>query len=246
MKKYFFIVLVIVICVALAGCGKTTVKDEEKEKTTVKDEEKEKFNNLISNAFIGDIIEFGIYEQDNNEENGKEKIQWRVIDTSNNRVLVVSNNLLDYRSFYEGDIGYWNESSIREWLNSEFLNESFSVEEQEYIPSVNIVTTVYSNPMERFSTDDRVFLMSAEEIEKYFPSRADRLSTPTAYAQEKYDKAKTYDYIRWFTRNHNDIHGGYSHITVNTNKWRSEGLFEEWYYQRPAYIRPAMWIKVSD
>lgn len=236
MKKILSIFLVIIICGSLASCSKTSVEDEEKEK----------FDSLIVNAFVGDIIEFGKYEQDANEENGKEKIQWTVIDSSNNRVLVVSSKLLEYKKFYEGDVGYWNESSIREWLNSEFLNNSFSAEEQKYIPSVNIVTSVYSNPIERFSTEDRVFLMSTDEIEKYFPSRADRLAIPTDFAKEKYDEAKTYDYVRWWTRNHDDVYGGFSHITVNTNKWKSEGTFEEWNYQRFAYIRPAMWIKIPD
>ncbi len=236
MKKMLSIIMSIIIGMSFAGCGHKAIEDQEKEK----------FNDLITNAFVGDIIQFGVYEQDANEENGKEEIEWTVIDTANNRVLVVSSQLLDYKNFYEGEIGYWNESKIRNWLNADFLNESFSTEEQERIPSVNIVTTVYSNPKERFSTEDRIFLMSAEEVEKYFPVGVDRIAIPTDFAKEKYNEVKNYDYTRWFTRNHNDVYGGDSHITINTNKWNSEGAFEEIRFNRPAYIRPAMWIQVLD
>lgn len=243
MKKVLLILMSIIICISFVGCIEKSSKNGENNESNI---QKEKINSTIKNSFVGDIIKFGKYEQDANEENGKEEIEWTVLDTENNTILLVSSKLLDYKSFYEGETGYWNESEIRQWLNNDFINESFTAEEQKHIRLVNIVTTVYSNPLERFTTEDRVFLMSAEEVEKYFPSRADRLASPTEFANKQYDEAKTYDYIRWFTRNHNDVYGGYSHISINTNKWQSEGLFEEWRYKKPAFIRPAMWIKVLD
>ena len=39
---------------------------------------------------VGDIIEFGSYEQDNDSSNGSEPIKWRVLEVSDGSALVVS------------------------------------------------------------------------------------------------------------------------------------------------------------
>lgn len=52
-------------------------------------------NELLQSAQIGDYIYFGVYEQDNDEENGKEKIEWIVIDKSDNKLFVISKYVLD-------------------------------------------------------------------------------------------------------------------------------------------------------
>lgn len=45
----------------------------------------------IKGAKVGDYITFGKYEQDNDESDGQEDIEWRVLDKQDNKILVSAN-----------------------------------------------------------------------------------------------------------------------------------------------------------
>lgn len=63
----------------------------------------------------------------------------------------------------------WENCSMRNWLNGEFLEEHFSDAEQERILSVNVVNkdnTVYETEGGN-NTRDKVFLLSTEEVMQY-------------------------------------------------------------------------------
>jgi len=79
------------------------------------------------------LVEYGVYEQDNNIENGKEPIQWIVfyIDEENNAMKLLSRYILDTKQFNDDtDRTSWEKSSLREWLNNEFYVEAFSEQEK--------------------------------------------------------------------------------------------------------------------
>ena len=44
---------------------------------------------------IGDVITFGKYEQDNKTSNGKEDIEWIILDRQGDKVLLISRMALD-------------------------------------------------------------------------------------------------------------------------------------------------------
>ena len=71
---------------------------------------------------VGDIIVFGHYEQDNKTKNGKEPIEWRVLDIdAAGQLLVISDKVLERKKYNETNPGYrgitWEKSTIRSWLN---------------------------------------------------------------------------------------------------------------------------------
>lgn len=87
----------------------------------------------------GDIIRFGTYEQDNNLENGKEDIEWQVVYGNNfnqyaSYVTLISKNAIEYMYFDTND---WENSSLRYWLNNDFLNEAFAPEQQAVLDSLD-------------------------------------------------------------------------------------------------------------
>lgn len=55
---------------------------------------------------VGDIIESGSYEQDNNISNGKGPIEWIVLENEDNHALLISLNCLDYKT-YNTDNGFF-------------------------------------------------------------------------------------------------------------------------------------------
>ncbi len=139
-------------------------------------------------AEVGDIVFFGTYEQDNEISNGKENIEWRVLAKENNKILIISDKGLDcqvYDTLDEEDECSWENCTLRKWLNDDFLNEAFSAEEQSKIQITNVrgdesqynMTSRYS-----YSTEDMVFLLSINEVKKYFSSQSEWECKPTDYA----------------------------------------------------------------
>ena len=143
---------------------------------------------VLKGVEVGDYIEFGAYEQDNNTSNGEEPIEWRVLEVEGNRALLISEKALDCVEYNEmwADIT-WEDCTLREWLNNEFINEAFSSSEKSQIPTVKVEAE--DNPEYGTEagndTEDKVFLLSIDEAEKYFDSDAERMCKPTEYANEK-------------------------------------------------------------
>ena len=140
---------------------------------------------LLKNSKVGDIVYFGTYEQDNDTSNGKENIEWLVLAKENNRVLVISDKALDcqkYNSSYT-DVT-WENCTLRKWLNNDFINAAFSDDEKARIPTVTVSAGEnpywYTSP--GLATEDKVFLLSITEANKYFSSDSARQCEPTDYA----------------------------------------------------------------
>ena len=145
----------------------------------------------ITPAAAGEIITFGMYEQDNNTANGSEPIEWIVLDNQGDRMLVISRYGLDYKIYNEtGEAVTWETCTLRSWLNSEFYNTAFNDSEK-----ASIRTTTLNNPdspsfgtIGGNTTADNVFCLSIDEAEVYFgayDSRRDNQSISTkatAYA----------------------------------------------------------------
>ena len=117
------------------------------------------------------FVYFGSYEQDYDKKNGKEPIIWRVLDVEDDKVLLLSEYVLDKQHYHNTDEAVtWETSSLRLWLNSTFYTEAFSVAERERV--LETVVTTPDNP--QYSTDggedtnDFVFVLSLDEVEEYF------------------------------------------------------------------------------
>ena len=135
----------------------------------------------------GSVIRFGWYEQDNDASDGKEEIEWIVLDTDGSRALVVSKYGLEPREFNDELNLYkavaWDNSQLRSWLNDAFYNSAFSAGHQKMI----LLTDVKAdpNPDSRVhpgrNTKDHVFLLSVPEAAQYFASDSERQCFGTAY-----------------------------------------------------------------
>ncbi len=136
-------------------------------------------------AEVGDYVFFGAYEQDNNTSNGKEDVEWRVLEIKDGKALVISKYGLDCKQYNTSRTDVtWKTCSLRKWLNNDFINAVFSAEEKAMIPTV----TVSADKNPEYSTNpgnatqDQVFLLSITEANKYFSSDSAILCEPTKYA----------------------------------------------------------------
>ena len=143
---------------------------------------------------VSSIVAFGHYEQDDNTDNGAETIEWIVLDydKTKNRTLLLSQYGLDTKPYNSMQTNItWENSSLRKWLNEEFLNTAFTAEEQSAI-----LITYVDNSMSQgcWNTDggnnttDKIFLLSFKEANRYLgvttnDSNDTRTRVqPTAYA----------------------------------------------------------------
>ncbi len=192
---------------------------------------------------------FGSYEQDGDSSNGKEPIEWLVLDRDGDKVLLISKYALDYQSFmpfYEPVTEHytWEGCSLRRWLNGTFLNAAFSADERQRLLTTTVITSPGSLHRENgpVTTEDRVFLLSNTEVYAYFASEAATAAEYTAYALSENPwpgSAATPGPADWWLRttdgyDHPD--GVYADGRVGEGARAYEG----------EYVRPAIWITVDE
>ena len=134
---------------------------------------------------VGQYVVFGSYEQDNNTQNGKENIEWLILDYDEtaDEVLLVSRYGLHSLPFHNTTVyPTWAESDIRAWLNNEFINAAFTAGEQDAIAETKLSTARTTLVEGGADTVDRIYLLSIEEYELYFASNAESKAAPTKYA----------------------------------------------------------------
>lgn len=197
------------------------------------------------NVEISDYIQFGNYEQDNDKSNGKEKIEWLVIDKQENKILVISKFALDCAPYNDEEKNItWEECSLRSWLNNDFINSAFSANEKYVIQSTKVI-----NEDGTYNTDggndttDNIFLLSISETEKYFASEQDRICNPTAYVSEKISDSndREDDTCWWWLRSP----GRYKNYASGVNYIGSINEFGDVVYNDTYSVRPALWITLK-
>ncbi len=195
------------------------------------------FNKIRDSIKIGDTIKFGKYKQRADDEESF-SILWRVIDKKDNEFLIISESILDAISYnnYYSDNMTWSGCSLRKWLNEDFYNIAFTPTEKDYIKNTVLINNlVKKNEPE---TQDNVFLLSSDEITRYFTNEAAKKCYASDYA--KCNLGINEDYLcRWLTRTSDD--SGKLYIVSNDGiMYKDESVYEK------LGIRPAMWINIGD
>ena len=120
-------------------------------------------NSVVDNF---DTVIFGSYPQSDASGNAKEPIEWIVLDQQDNKTLLLSKYILDYKCYNNEEIDvWWNISSLRNWLNNDFYNSAFSSDEQNKISwaTVDLTDHTFSATIQ-----DKIFCLNVEEVRKYF------------------------------------------------------------------------------
>ena len=135
---------------------------------------------------IGDTIEFGMYELDKNESNGKEPLKWDVVAIEDGKMLLYCKHVVEYKEFDKHGSDLWEYSSLREWLNTSFYDKAFNKDLQARILCTDRANTTgwYISDVEKHegwdaqttwwlhngkapNTLDMVFVCSMDEYFKY-------------------------------------------------------------------------------
>lgn len=146
---------------------KVGTKEEWTKESNKLDEEKYEMASSLSKAKVGQLVSFGSYEQDGNTSNGKEDILWLVKESKDGTLTLLSLYCLDVVPYNTEMVDVtWETSSIRAFLNGEFIQNAFSKAEQKKLVTSTVVNN--DNPAHGTSggknTKDKVYLQSLEEV----------------------------------------------------------------------------------
>ena len=237
------------ILVGLDGFGDSEEKIEEIRA-------KKNFSRL-KDVKVGDYITFGVYEQDNNEDNGLEEIEWKVLDIEENKILVISKYALDCKPYNsQKKECTWEESFLRNWLNISFRCDAFSLWESDCICYTDVIA--HNNPEYNTNsgndTQDKIFLLSITEVNEYFTTDAARECLATRYAKSEGVYSNENGFCMWWLRTPGDSDdtAAYVRTSGDVSVYGNDvcGLYYDVlidYGYRDGYaVRPAMWISLES
>lgn len=190
-----------------------------------------KFNG-VSTSKVGSVVKYGSYENDGETCDFEDSIDWIVVAKEGNKYLLITKNVIDIRAFNKSATTVtWAESTIRNWLNGEFVEIAFSESEYEKI-----------NTTKNGESEDKVFLLSGEEVEKYLnENNAAGIPTPFAAYKKLHLNEEDGDTCRgWWLR---DTFGAYDASVVD----QDGKICQDGYQVNTEYVgvRPAIWVTVG-
>lgn len=179
---------------------------------------------VLKGVKVGDVVKLGSYEQDGDILNGKEPIEWRVLEVDGDRAYVVSEKGLDAHAFNEDadDGNDWNSSDLKAWLEEDFASQAFTDDEMNEI-------------------DGAPTLLSVDEANNYFKSDNDRICMPTQQAVS--NGAWTWDdngACFWWLRSPGDD----SYIAADVDADGRVLSVGNYVAGTDGAVRPALWINL--
>ena len=132
-------------------------------------------------AAAGDIIYFGGFD-------------WRVLKVWGDKAKIITEYIIEHRYYhYSLEPVTWETSDIRHWLNNDFLS-GFSETDRARI----VKTTVINDNNQWFgttggdNTTDRIFLLSIEEVVRYFGDSGQLANRPhgALWISDTYNSAR--------------------------------------------------------
>ena len=252
-KKITIIFLGLLICVncfshsffLFENFAYTSTKSEIVKHISIDSEDKKK--NL--DIRIGDYVRFGrYYDIDEEDIVKKVPIVWRVLDIEDGYCLLLSKDILKTMPYnYSWNPTNWKESNIRIWLNYDFYDSAFDNKEKELIKQVfteNLGNYAFSLNQD-YKTNDKVFLLSIEEVKKYNTYKNDFITLGTKYAIKEGLWISKYlssvGYSVWWLRSP----GRSTSYAAIMHADGSIGLGGDGVATTGNGVRPSVWVKID-
>ena len=226
-------------------------------------------------------VKFGKYK--NNGKN--EDLKWIVLDRDDNKALLLSqyaikemvynDEIENISELSERNIIDWERSQVRSYLNNDFYNTTFNDEEKKmiinsylenagelFVLNEGLGRYLYNSKYSTNGTQDKLFVLSKDEIIKYFYNGIydndvsnrlpKKLGTKLISGNSKQDGNNFHYWTRTetiFSKYYQLMGKQYSSderkvYAVNSNQMASY-IYQEWPNMEYA-VRPAMWVEWND
>ncbi len=187
----------------------------------------------LSEAEVLDIVVFGKYEQDGDSKNGKEGIEWIVLENKDGKLLLISRNCLDTAKFNDSRSECsWQNSSLRNWLNSDFASEAFSESELGLVSE-----TIH----EGSDLSDRIFVPSKSEVLNYLGFDSWRSTAATDHASSKGARVEN-GRCWWWLRDEGSVDSSAAYVHFDGSV-RENGFAVD--YDQVG-VRPMIYVDVTE
>ena len=213
----------------------------------------EKLQNIIAkddslaiyNANIGDSVKFGRYEQDANTENGYEPIEWTVLDKKGNKVLLITSYCIENIAYNKSLTNVtWENSSLRNWLNTEFIDIAFNETEKSMLHKTylsNNKNPKYIAPKPGKSTTDKVFILNYFEANYYLSSNELINVYTTQATQNSLSTIESDPTIGWWWLRT----PGAQNTSAMTNHEQLKFSYMGYQVNHTSYtVRPCVWVEL--
>ncbi|MDR2714929.1 MAG: DUF6273 domain-containing protein [Coriobacteriales bacterium] len=203
----------------------------------------------------GELVQYGTVSfTDYQGGTFSENITWKVLANEGGRVLVVSEKVIDLRPYHEESKAItWEQSDVRTWLNGAFY-EGLPSELKGLVVGTKLTNA--RNPVHETpggtNTKDKVFLLSIDEVQKYFVKDEERVAATSlsaatvAHFGEQFglkpeDAQKALKNQSWWLRSPGDAEDTASGVQEN-GKVFPPGV----YVESSGGVRPAMWLDYHE
>lgn len=135
----------------------------------VKDEQLISYLNELNTTNTKGYYEYGNeqYEKSKGKYYKVEPIQWRCLSNEENKYFLITEKILDFQWYDKNGSNNYKNSSIRSWLNNEFIGKAFTDDSLILTTEVDnsaMSTGFDQNPYACENTFDKIFLLSIDEL----------------------------------------------------------------------------------
>ena len=216
-------------------------KEQERIEAERRRKEEEERNSIYSQYNAGTTHTFGAQ----NHGASTQGIVWKGLERNGNKALLISKYIIDRQKFNESaEATNWEHSSIRKWLNNYFYKIAFTETEKSKI----LTTALKNTPNQQHGTssgndtNDKIFLLSADEVQKYYKTFNETRCQVTLFAKNNgaYCDGAYFGY--WWLRTAGQLPQNASYI------FYTGGISQMGYDVTGTIfgVRPAMWISLEQ
>ena len=245
-KRKILTVLLIVtfILAALSGCGGGSGESEaaappastetpEQAQSETHDTQQSSPSGI---PVAGEILQFGGFD-------------WRVLDVQGDKVLIITENVIERRPYHDKKVNVsWEICDLREYLNKEFYDNAFSVDEKALI--VETKNTNQNN--QKYGTNggndttDKVFLLSIDEVVRYFgdSGQLENIQSGSSFIDDQYNENRISETqegeaVKWVLRSPG------SDTLSAAFVWLTGTIAIDGYSVNEVYgVRPVLWMNL--
>ena len=180
------------------------------------------FKTHMSEAEVGNLVYYGRYAE---QQGDPEPIEWIVLDKQDDKLLLITRDCLLRAPFNEerGGAGSFSESTLKTYLNSEFISEAFTEKESD-----NLIG----------SDGEKLFILSSDEALKYFEPDSHRIAKAAASCEGGGIKAG--DRVMWWLSDVNP--DGFVKYVFTDGTVRDKGFAGDY---TGVCVRIAVWVSAE-